>query len=71
MDSLTDQKAVELAELLRLYYEDCHAEDPDADGPAAMTVLDLLQDLETSTADSDAERISARISAILDLGLRG
>jgi hypothetical protein len=69
MDTLTDAKAVQLAQLLRLYYDDCAAEDSCADGPSAMTVADLLHDLELSTSETDAERITAQVVAIEELGL--
>jgi len=67
MDNLTDAKAVELAKLLRLYFEDCVAEDPTSTHPGNLSCRELLKDLECSTADTDAERISAQLTAILDL----
>lgn len=62
---LTDSKAARLALLLQLYFEDCKAEDPLANGPADMTVEALLSDLETSTSEPEAQDIISTVSGVL------
>ena len=64
---LTDNDAVALATRLRMYFEDCVAEDPSTTHPGNLSVRELLEDLECSTTDTASERISAQLTAILDL----
>lgn len=64
MDALTDRKAVQLSELIALYFDDCRAEDPGCTPASELTVLQLLEDLAMSTAFEDSTKIEELIDRV-------
>ena len=64
MDALTDRKAVQLAELLALYFNDCRAEDPNPTPASELTVLELVEDLAASVHVDDQRRIEEHLDVI-------
>lgn len=64
---LTDRKAVQLVELLRLYFVDCVREDPATEHPGNLSVRELIEDLAMSTDLGHSALIEEELDGILEL----
>lgn len=64
---LTDRKAVQLTELLGLYFRDCVEIDPSTEHPGNLTVRELIEDLAGSTDSQHSSLIEEELDGILDL----
>ena len=65
--NLTDRKALQLVELLKLYFVDCVAEDPSTEHPGNLSVRELIEDLAMSTDGETNREIETKLDEILDL----
>jgi len=58
---------MKLAVLLRLYFEDCVAEDPSSTPPGDLTVQELVEDLAGSTSGPEQREIETELDNMLAL----
>lgn len=64
---LTDRKAVQLVELLGLYFRDVVEIDPTTVHPGILTVRELIEDLASSTDTGHSALIEDELDEILEL----
>jgi len=65
--TLTDRKAVQLVELLKLYFVDAVSEDPTTEHPGNLSVRELIEDLAMSTDGEENREIETLLDEVLDL----
>lgn len=64
---LSDRNALRLTELLHDYFVDCVTIDPSTTPPNDLTVMELIEDLASSTNEPEAREIEASLDATLNL----